>query len=63
MQCDFLRFLIVTFTFMRRKNDFAELHRTELLLFDQTGDSSGFENLTRVSHDVHPSDDTFAQPQ
>ena len=46
---------------MRRKSDLDEPHRIELLLFDQTGDSSSFENLTRMSNDVHPSDEILAQ--
>ena len=48
---------------MRGKNDLVELDRVELLISDQTGDCPGFENLTLVSYDVHPSDDAFPQPQ
>ena len=44
---------------MRGKNDLVELDRIELLIFDQTGDCSGFENLTLMSNDVHSYDDTF----
>ena len=40
-----------------------KLDRIELLIFDQAGDCSGFENLTLVSNDVHSCDDTFPQPQ
>ena len=48
---------------MRGKNDLVELHGIELLISDQTGDGSGFEDLTFMSYDVHSCDDTFSQPQ
>ena len=48
---------------MRGKSDLVELDRVELLISDQTGDCSGFENLTFMSNNVHACDDTFPQPQ
>ena len=48
---------------MRRKNDLVELDSIELLISDQMGNGSGFENLTFMSYDVHSCDDTFSQPQ
>ena len=48
---------------MRGKNDLVELHSIELLISNQTGDGSGFEDLTFMSYDVHSCDDTFPQPQ